>query len=62
MAATKKKEEKPTIHLCYVCGKEISGNHVYIQTRRRTELHIHFECMNTGRNKEERNEQTGIRD
>lgn len=61
MAATKKKEEKPTIHLCYVCGKEISGNHVYIQTRRRTELHIHFECMNARRNKEKHNEQTEIR-
>ena len=48
MAAVKKKEEKPVTHLCYVCGKEISGDHIYIQTKRKTNLHIHFECMNTG--------------
>lgn len=31
--------------ICYICNKEISGDHVYIKTKRRTELHIHFECM-----------------
>lgn len=62
MATTKKKEEKPVTYMCYMCGKEISGDHIYIQTKRKTKLHIHFECMNTGRNKEERNEQTEIRD
>lgn len=51
MAAVKRKEERPAIYLCDVCGKEISGDHVYIQTRRKTKLHIHFECMNTGEDK-----------
>ncbi|MBS6644024.1 MAG: hypothetical protein KH366_10645 [Clostridiaceae bacterium] len=35
--------EKPEI--CYICGREISGDHVYIKTKRHTELHIHFGCM-----------------
>lgn len=30
---------------CSECGKEITGEHVKIMTRRRTELHIHFGCM-----------------
>lgn len=33
------------IYICYICGKEIHGDHVYIKTKRRSELHIHFECM-----------------
>ena len=32
-------------HICYVCGKEIQGDHVYIETKRRSKLHIHFECV-----------------
>lgn len=44
--AAKKKEKKPEVFLCYICGKEIYGDHVFIQTRRRSKLHIHFECMN----------------
>lgn len=32
-------------HICYICGKDIQGEHVYIKTRRRSELHIHFECV-----------------
>ncbi|MGC6173226.1 hypothetical protein [Lacrimispora sp. 38-1] len=46
--AAKKKIRSPELeegHLCYICGKEIHGDHVYIKTRRRSELHIHFECM-----------------
>ena len=35
--------------ICSVCGKEISGDHVIIQTRRHTTLHIHYECMRAGR-------------
>ena len=38
--------------ICSVCGKEISGDHVIIQTRRHTTLHIHYECMRAGRNKQ----------
>lgn len=46
----KKKNDKPApTYLCYVCGKTISGDHVYVKTRRRTELRIHFECMKGGR-------------
>lgn len=50
MAAVKRQEEKSVTYMCYVCGKEISGDHVYIQIKRKTKLHIHFECMNTGVN------------
>ena len=46
----KKKEDKPQTYLCYICGKEICGEHVYIKTKRRTELHIHFGCMPGGKN------------
>ncbi len=46
----KKNNEKGTaIHTCYVCEKPIEGDCVYIRTRRRTELYIHFGCM-PGRN------------
>lgn len=46
--ATKKKSdpsEKKQPIVCSICGQEIYGDHVYIKTRRRTELRIHFECM-----------------
>lgn len=43
------KEKKETAPLfCSMCGQEIFGEHVYIRTRRRTELYIHPECMNVG--------------
>ncbi|KJJ77637.1 hypothetical protein [Clostridium sp. FS41] len=38
-----KKQPEPRTYICSECGREISGDHVYIKTRRRTELHIHFE-------------------
>ena len=41
--------------ICSVCGKEISGDPVIIQTRRHTTLHIHQECMRTGRQMDEEN-------
>ena len=44
----KKKANAPQqekIYLCSICGKEIHGEHVYIKTKRRSELRIHFECM-----------------
>ena len=37
--------QQEKIYLCSVCGKEIHGEHVYIKTKRRSELRIHFECM-----------------
>lgn len=42
----KKKDSSPAeqSHICYVCGKIISGDHVYIKTKRGSELHIHNEC------------------
>ncbi len=49
--ANKKKNSTPPeqeIHICYICGREIHGDHVYIKTRRRSELHIHFECVPGG--------------
>ena len=33
------------IYLCSECGKLIEGDHVYINTRRGMELHIHHECV-----------------
>ncbi len=47
MAGKKKNNTPPQqeIHICYICGKEIHGDHVYIKTKRRSELRIHFECM-----------------
>lgn len=47
--AVKKKDAPPQTHICYICGEVISGDHVYIRMKRRTELHIHYGCMNTGR-------------
>lgn len=50
--AVKKKSSAPPqqekIHLCYICGKEIHGEHVYIETKRKSKLHIHFGCMPGG--------------
>lgn len=45
--------EKPKLYICSECGREISGDHVRIRTRRRTDLHIHFGCMPVGRRKED---------
>ena len=44
----KKKSNTPPqqeTHFCYICSKEIHGDHVYIETKRRSKLHIHFECV-----------------
>lgn len=40
-----KKQPESPVYICSECGREISGDHVYIKTRRQTELHIHFGCM-----------------
>ena len=47
MPAKKKVGGPPPVetHICSYCGKEIHGDHVYIKTKRRTELRIHFECV-----------------
>ena len=34
----------PKIYICFICGKEIYGDCEHVTTKRRTELHIHFEC------------------
>lgn len=47
-----KKKDVPQAHICYICGEVISGDHVYIRTKRRTELHIHYDCMKTGRGRD----------
>nr|DAP60476.1 MAG TPA: ubiquitin-binding zinc finger protein [Caudoviricetes sp.] len=51
--AKEKKAPKPRTYICSECGQEISGDHVYIKTRRRTELHIHFGCMPGRRSRNE---------
>lgn len=44
--ATKKKNVLPEkTCLCHICGKVISGDHVYIRTRRKSDIHIHFDCI-----------------
>lgn len=48
----KKKTDAPQEYICYICGKVISGDHVYIRTKRRTELRIHYGCMDVRRKKE----------
>ena len=40
--------------ICSLCGKEISGDHVIIQTKRHTTLHIHQECIENGRQMNEK--------
>ena len=41
--ASRKKEEKPEIHICYLCNKEIDpeDKFEFIQTKRKTKLYIH---------------------
>ncbi len=47
--------QKPTkIYLCSECGKLIEGDHVYIKTKRGTELHIHHECIPRGPRREKK--------
>lgn len=43
-----KKDSASPIYVCYVCGEVISGDHVYIKTRRGTSLYIHKECIVRG--------------
>lgn len=40
-----KKPKNEPVYICSVCGREITGDHAYIKTRRRTEQHIHYGCM-----------------
>lgn len=44
---SKKKSDVPAEenYVCFTCGKLISGDHVYIKTKRNSELHIHYECI-----------------
>lgn len=36
---------QPKTYICYICGREIHGDCEHITTKRRSKLHIHFECM-----------------
>ncbi len=56
---TKKKKDAPSEHICYICGEVISGGHIYIRTKRRSELHIHYGCMNVRRDQDEDTDYTG---
>lgn len=42
----KKKDSVPPkeTHICYLCGKVISGDHDHVKTKRGSNLHICFEC------------------
>ena len=46
MAKNKKMSQERFI--CRICGKDILGDHVIIQTKRHTTMHIHYECMKQG--------------
>lgn len=54
--AVKKKDAPPQEYICSTCGGVISGDHIYIRTKRQTELHIHYGCMNVGRRRSEDND------
>ena len=45
--ANKKNSTPPEqeIHICYICGKEIHGDHVRIKPRKQRERHIHFKYV-----------------
>lgn len=45
MPAKSKTVPQHEIYICYICGKEIHGDHVRITTKRRSKLHMHFECV-----------------
>ena len=45
------KQEHKRLFLCRECGKPIEGDHVYIKTRRGSELHIHYQCISKGSEK-----------
>lgn len=51
--AKEKKQPESPVYICSQCGQEISEDHVYIKTRRQTELHIHFGCMPGRRSRNE---------
>lgn len=48
---SKKRSNIPSVknYTCYICGKEISGDHVQIVTKRRSKLHINLACMRVER-------------
>lgn len=48
--ANKKKESAKTekTHFCFFCGKQIIREPIYIQTKRRSELWLHPECVKAG--------------
>ena len=46
MAKNKKMSQERFI--CRICGKDILGDHVIIQTKRHITIHIHYECMKQG--------------
>jgi hypothetical protein len=43
--SNKKSAPPQKIYICFICGKEIHGDCEHITTKRRAELHIHFECV-----------------
>lgn len=45
--AAKKKEDKPEIHMCYLCGKEISCDEPqkFVLTKRKSWLYMHTQCV-----------------
>lgn len=45
-------QKQAKIYICSECGKPIEGDHVYIKTKRGTELHIHNECIPRGERRE----------
>lgn len=44
-AKSKASVPQQEIHICYICGREVHGDHVIIKPRGQRERHIHFECM-----------------
>lgn len=43
--ANKKTPAPPKIHICHICGEEISGDFEYVRTRRGDDLYFHRKCV-----------------
>lgn len=39
------KQIRAKLFRCSECGKPTEGDHVYIKTKRGSELHIHYKCI-----------------
>ena len=36
-------------YICSECGKEITGEYIFVKTQRGTKMHIHYACVSSRR-------------